>query len=154
MQTEIEPKPKLKPVSLNVHSYDGIIGPMMHAYFESMGPMPDFDECMTWAREQVQTSSLKPRRKAQATKALNLIAGNKGNYDDKNKIDAKTVFSYTVAACQTVDVKDALVEQLAEIISGGSCAQGRTTRLWSIFYSITSDSETRAGSGDHPRGSD
>lgn len=110
---------------------------MMHVYFESMGPEPDLDECMTWAREQVQASSAHRKVIRHANQALDLIAGSKGNYDDKNKIDAKTVFVYTVDAVRQTDgeLNNLFVEQLAEIVTKGSCAQGRTTRLWSIFYS-------------------
>jgi len=69
--------------------------------------------------------------------ALRLVAlstGTPANYDATNGVRADDLLAAIAEAAIEDDLLPALAEQLSDVVTGGSCAQGRCTRLAQILF--------------------
>ena len=126
-------------ISINTHHYDKIIGPIYKNYFELDNELLQepisFVNTVAEIRAEIKKG---PNNsiKAFANKAINVIdSNNNKNYDDLNEIHVHDLLGRTWRFIREYDddSRGFFIEQLAEIITGGSCSQGRTTRIFQFY---------------------
>ncbi len=131
---------------LDVHGYDGTVGDLWRAAGPP-APAISMDDAVAFARERV-SADLSGARLVAALRSIALFESDAGNADGKNALDARDVFRAATEAviAARLGPEDVFYsEQLAEII-GGSCPQGRTTRMWQVYASLnTSTPDTGEG---------
>ena len=74
-----------------------------------------------------------------ALKIIQADINNPENYDATNNLRADNILYLLVKKLETnIDksLKSVILEQLSDIISSGSCPQGRCTRLYQIYISL------------------
>ncbi len=128
--------------SLNTHYYDKKIGNI----YRQLCVLQDNNDKYSTNIEQLfyelfQTlDAIKMNSSTKDTirNMLNLIRNDKtNNYDKENDIETIDILARTWFYVKKLPLDDRkiLLEQIGEI-KNGTCAQGRTTRIFQIFYSF------------------
>ena len=133
------------PITNNTHDYYGIIGPQYQQYLkidnlELASPL-SFEETLQEIRSL--QSLLKPgkKKKKKKKKKTNIIqmldlisTDHKNNWDDKNKINMEDLLPRTWRFVKHYDPDGQKIffQQISEI-KNGTCAQGRTTRVFQFY---------------------
>lgn len=122
-------------LSLDTHAYDGSLGEI---YRDVVRRDPksglSFEDAVRRVHEYIAASREPKCKKLAAMAAIRLLLGDdSSNWDSKNRIQAKELFSYIMA--HDID-GDLLIDILAEIKLKGPCVQGRTTRLLQYYLVI------------------
>tara|TARA_B110001454_G_scaffold161179_1_gene150610 strand:+ start:358 stop:753 length:396 start_codon:yes stop_codon:yes gene_type:complete len=121
--------------TLETHDYDTRLTKVMTTKKDvSEKEFKIFIKCLTEINNFLnQDKFLKVDSKINAQKTIHLLANDrKNNYDDKNKIHTELLMPIIwnkIKKYNELTMYDTFVEQLADIILSGPCAQGRTTRL-------------------------
>jgi hypothetical protein len=121
--------------TLETHDYDTRLTKVMTTKKDvSEKEFKIFIKCLTEINNFLnQDKFLKVDSKINAQKTIYLLANDrKNNYDDKNKIHTELLMPIIwnkIKKYNELTMYDTFVEQLADIILSGPCAQGRTTRL-------------------------
>ena len=118
-------------LSTETHDYDGTLGPIWEATKKAA-------VAKGWRSNSLEEALLKAQRivgaRVAPLKTLGLLASDTNNFDDKNGIDAQEVFQWLMGSPALDEAL--LVDVLGEIVTKGSCAQGRTTRLIQLYEAM------------------
>lgn len=119
-----------KPLKLSTatHDYDGTL-----VYTPSSLTLT-LEEAIKKAGKAIEISK-EVKKKGHALKTLVLLSGERGNYDPSSKIKVDDLFREVMANDPDPDL---LTDILAEITTGGSCPQGRSTRLFQLLLVLRS----------------
>ena len=137
-------------LSLNTHDYDG---KWLENYIKIKNSYKDkdimsFDETITDIEKElsnfcgkikdnllVQFNSYHPH----IIRCITLLKSKQGNNDSANKVSVEDILPYVWTNIKQFDPDGQFVfyEQLSDIITSGSCPQGRTTRLFQLMDLIT-----------------
>ena len=121
--------------TLETHDYDTRLTKVMTTKKDvSKKEFKIFIKCLTEINDFLnQDKFLKADSKINAQKTIHLLANDRNNnYDNKNKIHTELLMPIIwkkIKKYNELTMYDIFVEQLADIILSGPCAQGRTTRL-------------------------
>lgn len=124
----------------STHTYDGKLRkkwlqmrPMlMDNYFPQC---LSFDETITEIEKWLNEKYYNVKRIGRARRSINiLIAQRRGNLDSRNDIDVEELLPMVWRKIkEQEDLHDLFYEQFCDI-TGGSCAQGRSTRLFQFLF--------------------
>lgn len=124
----------------NTHTYDGKLRkkwlqmrPMlMENYFPQC---LSFDETITEIENWLNEKYYNVKRIGRARRSIKiLIAQRRGNLDSRNDIDVEELLPMVWRKIkEQEDLHDLFYEQFCDI-TGGSCAQGRSTRLFQFLF--------------------
>jgi hypothetical protein len=117
------------------HHYDGVVGPIYHQLLLNQKPPHiTFEEALQRVESWLSLSPLKEKHHVINTIHL-LRSDHSGNFDVANQIRVEDLLPRVVEFVETFESsgKDLFLLNLGEIITSGSCAQGRTTRLLSFY---------------------
>jgi hypothetical protein len=121
---------------LETHKYDGIIGNIYRTAILN-DPCRDFmtfTEALCLIEQWLEKSSIK--NKHSIVNAIRLMKNDHGgNHDGANGINVEELLPRVVNNVKTFDASgiDLFLENIGEISTLGSCAQGRTTRLLGFY---------------------
>jgi hypothetical protein len=128
------------PTSCNTHDYDG---KLREKWFE-MRPMliekylPNcfsFDDTIKQIEEWLDRKYFNVKRIGRARRSIKILTTQrKSNFDYKNDIDVHELLPILWDKVKNQeDIHDTFYEQLCDI-TGGSCSQGRSTRLFQFLF--------------------
>ena len=128
------------PTSCNTHAYDG---KLRDKWFE-IRPMlierylPNclsFDETIKQIEEWLEKKYYNVKRIGRARRAMRILTSQrKSNFDSRNDIDVEELLPILWDKVKNQeDIHDTFYEQLCDI-TGGSCSQGRSTRLFQFLF--------------------
>lgn len=136
-------KPKVKPrapPSLNVHDYDGKWDVLIKDYMAKTKPQCTFDEAISGIKAKVEKYS-EPVYRATLLKNLEtLVKTRKDNVDPANLANAETIIMLLWDKVKDSTEADELIFEQIKDLSGGFCAQGRTTRFAQILLAMVAGS--------------
>ena len=126
-------------LSLDTHAYDGSLGGIYEdAVRRDTKASLSFEDAVRKVHGYIVASREPKGKKLAAMATIRLLLGDDpSNWDPKNGIQAKELFSHLMA--HDMD-KDLLIDILAEIKQKGPCVQGRTTRLLQYYLAIVDGS--------------
>lgn len=120
---------------LNTHYYDGSLTKAYRDLVSRDQPLcTTFVQALNAIKADAQTR-LAPGTLKRLNRVLKLLAqGGPNNYDQRNQIQVEDILSRTWQHVQHFDSdgRDVFYEQLCDILNG-SCAQGRTTRIYQFY---------------------
>jgi hypothetical protein len=128
------------PTSCNTHAYDG---KLRDKWFE-IRPMliekylPNclsFDETIKQIEEWLEKKYYNVKRIGRARRSIKILTSQrKSNFDSRNEIDVEELLPILWDKVKNQeDIHDTFYEQLCDI-TGGSCSQGRSTRLFQFLF--------------------
>jgi hypothetical protein len=128
------------PTSCNTHAYDG---KLREKWFQ-MRPMliekylPNclsFDETIKQIEEWLDRKYYNVKRIGRARRSIRILTSQrKSNFDSRNDIDVEELLPILWDKVKNQeDIHDTFYEQLCDI-TGGSCSQGRSTRLFQFLF--------------------
>ena len=142
--------------SCNTHAYDG---QLREKWFQ-MRPMllekylpqcVSFDDTLKEIEQWLDRKYFNVKRIARARRSLRILATQrKGNFDSRNDIDVEELLPILWDKVRNQnDIHDTFYEQLCDI-TGGSCSQGRSTRLFQFLFlfDLPSDAPTTTPNAD------
>jgi hypothetical protein len=118
---------------LNTHNYDNKLKDICKNIIEKYQPLMSFEETIEKVRELAK--QLNYNRINQVDQALNLFIHDKnGNYDSTNdiRVEDLLVRLFPLIEKWEDNCKIIFLEQIADVM-GGTCPQGRCTRLIQLF---------------------
>jgi hypothetical protein len=126
--------------SCNTHDYDG---KLREKWFQ-MRPMllekylPNclsFDDTLNEIEKWLDKKYYNVKRIGRARRSLRILTTHRrGNFDSRNDIDVEELLPILWNQVKNqVDIHDTFYEQLCDI-TGGSCSQGRSTRLFQFLF--------------------
>jgi hypothetical protein len=128
---------------LNTHYYDGSLKAQFKQLVQIQDAKTDFmkhrwnsNEVLKEIYDNTDKQQLTQQEKYGVERALKLILSDpRGNYDPVNDINVLEILCRTWYFVRREPVEDqkAFYQQLNEI-NNGTCSQGRTTRIFQIFY--------------------
>ena len=135
------------PTSCRTHDYDGTLREKWFA----MRPMLlekylprclSFDKTINEMEEWLDRKYFNVKRIGRARRALNILRSERrSNFDSRNEIDVEELLPLLWSQVKSEDdMHDTLYEQLCDI-PGGSCSQGRSTRLFQFLFVFDSLTE-------------
>lgn len=118
---------------LNTHTYDTLLKGYIIPKIESNLKSDKFENF----KNQIPLLNLSNKKIIPtAIQAIELIIDSNKNYDEKNDIHADDLLYWILNRIDQSDNKKdlytVLIEQLSDIITRGSCSQGRTSRLLQV----------------------
>ena len=128
------------PTSCNTHDYDG---KLREKWFQ-MRPMllekylPNclsFDDTIAEIEEWLDKKYYNVKRIGRARRSIKILTSQRrGNFDSRNEIDVEELLPILWNQVKShEDIHDTFYEQFCDI-TGGSCSQGRSTRLFQFLF--------------------
>lgn len=128
------------PTSCRTHDYDG---ELREKWFQ-MRPMlierylphcRSFDQTLKEIEQWLDRKYFNVKRIGRARRALSILTSHRrGNFDSRNDIDVEELLPILWNQVkEKADLHDTFYEQLCDI-TGGSCSQGRSTRLFQFLF--------------------
>jgi hypothetical protein len=128
------------PTSCNTHDYDG---KLREKWFE-MRPMLiekylsnclSFDDTIKQIEEWLEKKYFNVKRIGRARRSIRILTSQRtSNFDSRNDIDVEELLPILWDRVKNQeDIHDTFYEQLCDI-TGGSCSQGRSTRLFQFLF--------------------
>lgn len=115
-----------KGLSTATHDYDGTL------VYTPLDLTLTLEDALERAGKAIEESK-EVKKKGHALNTLQLLNGAKGNYDPSSKIRIHDLFREVMAKNPYPDL---LTDILAEVTTGGSCPQGRSTRLFQLLLAL------------------
>ncbi|CAF1161909.1 unnamed protein product [Rotaria sp. Silwood1] len=136
------------PTSCNTHDYDGKlrqkwfeIRPMLISNY--LPHCLSFDDTIKDIEKWLDKKYFNVKRIGRARRSLNILVSSRNrNFDSRNEIDVEELLPILWDKVKNQqDIHDTFYEQLCDI-TGGSCSQGRSTRLFQFLFLFDLTSET------------
>lgn len=128
-----------KKTSINTHDYDGSLTEEYQKYLEIDNEKLKKPMSFQKTIEKILNESKKLEDntlRRNVNKSCNLMLKDRqNNYDNINKINVEDLLPRTWRFISFYDdfAKECFFEQLADIITSGSCSQGRVTRVYQFY---------------------
>jgi len=128
-------------ISQQVHDYDGklvsdIVISTNASKIDVSNIFPDLKEIL-----KKNESHLLYKTGMQALELIEKNIGDQANYDSTNNFRAETILYLIYQKLKEMNeidsgLIDIIIEGLSDIVTSGSCPQGRSTRLYQIYVSL------------------
>jgi hypothetical protein len=128
------------PTSCNTHDYDG---QLREKWFQMRSMLIDrylpqclsFDETIKEIEQWLDKKYFNVKRIGRARRSIKILTSQRrGNFDSRNDIDVEELLPILWDKVKNQDdLHDTFYEQLCDI-TGGSCSQGRSTRLFQFLF--------------------
>jgi hypothetical protein len=136
------------PTSCNTHDYDG---KLREKWFEMRSILIEeylpnclsFDDTIKEIEQWLDKKYFNVKRIGRARRSIKILTSQrKSNFDSRNDIDVEELLPILWDKVKKQeDIHDTFYEQLCDI-TGGSCSQGRSTRLFQFLFLFDLPSET------------
>jgi len=128
------------PTSCNTHDYDG---KLREKWFEMRSMLIEqylpnclsFDDTIKEIEQWLDKKYFNVKRIGRARRSIKILTSQrKSNFDSRNDIDVEELLPILWDKVKKQeDIHDTFYEQLCDI-TGGSCSQGRSTRLFQFLF--------------------